>query len=139
MISSDYILNHLDRLGLSKAEVSAWSTDEDGDYIKALLPDLDFRRVTEAVMVSKFYRVMLDDSATNMGKYEFRITEWVEGYNTTYKMIIQDEGVGCSISILVKGIDYITDEGNKVTVLGFGMLKQVIDKDNEDAERRMVG
>jgi hypothetical protein len=133
MLSQDLILIHLNRLGLDDYEATSFENDDDGDFVKAYFPDLDFKTLKERVLKTKYYLVYLDDQGINY--FNFRITEMIEGFSTLYRLIIKKEPYGVSFSCHVKRIDFYNSFGAYKPALGYAMLKELIADDIDEEER----
>lgn len=136
MVNEKIIVDHLNRLGLEDYNISEVEVDESGDYVKCLLPDLDFEVVKSQVFKNKYYKKHLNDFTIDM--LNFRIIETINGYKTLYRLYIKKEKFGVSFSVLVKRIDYYNVFGEYVPVISYEMLKDMKNKDIEDLERFKV-
>ena len=132
MFSKDLVISHLERLGLVDFEISAVEKDNDGDYIKCFIPELTFDMVKSKLLTTKYFKVVMDKS--EIGKLSFKITEFINGYKTLYRLEVAKESFGVSFSTLVKRIDYYDNFGNYKPCLGYAMMNEYLSRDKEDAE-----
>lgn len=133
MLTVNTIREHLDRLGLDAYSIARTEGDENGDMVKAFLPDLPFSVAKEKILTHKFYKKYLEDFTID--QYNFGIHDIIDGIRVFYRLYISKEDFGTSFAVLVKRIDFYDSFGNYVPLLGFGMLKEYQDKDLENKER----
>jgi hypothetical protein len=132
MVTQKLIFDHLGRLDLFGYTASLLDKDDDGDYIKAVFPDLKFDLIKNRLIASKYYRNFTD--TLDADAFSIYLYDDIEGYRTYYRMGVRRENFGTSITILVKRVDYYDSFGNYIPSLGFGMLKELQQKDTEDVE-----
>ncbi len=100
---------------------------EHGNYIRATFPEMDFDLVKERVLSTKFFYMNLDEDKTDMDTLVCKIYDVHQGYDVLCDFRVVREALGCSLSVVVRMIEYYKPDGTLRPLLGF-----------DDFEREMV-
>ncbi len=128
MLTYNSIHRHLCKLDLDEYfESTATDYHEHGNYIRASFPDMDFDLVKERVLTKKYFYMNLDEDKTDMDTIVCKVYDVHQGFDVLCDFRVVREPVGCSLSVVVRVIEYYRPDGSYRPLLGF-----------DDFEREMV-
>lgn len=122
MLTKDLVLKHLTNLGLEDYVISTCVDDNgSGDYVKAIIPDLNMDKVWSASMDKKYYSMKLSLDFT-MSFLQFKLSERLEGYLCNYSLCFAKETSGVSVSLILKRIEFHDLQGKYSPLFSFKLL-----------------
>jgi hypothetical protein len=131
MINKFIIDENLDRLDLGDYDYTVVETDDSGDYIKAIFPELSFERIFKLILQNKIFYRGVQDIGPNLITMSLR--DRFDGLYASYYMKVErSKNLGVDISFATKRVDHYDEDGNYLPCLSFEMQKNYVELNRVD-------